>query len=165
MSREININRQLLGLEDILFGTGTVEQTRGGQLVTVTKVNAGNFLLLSGTGALGYGTGAGGTVTQLTSKSTAVTLNKPTGKITMNNAALAAGASVTFSINNSLFDVYTDTCLITPFYNLVDPLNYRIECLGNGAGSSIKVKVTNVSGSSLSQEVQFKFVIIKGAVS
>lgn len=43
MSREININRQLLGLEDILFGTGTVEQTRGGQLVTVTKVNAGNL--------------------------------------------------------------------------------------------------------------------------
>ena len=41
--RKINLNRQLLGLEDILFGTGTVEQTRGGQLVTVTKVNAGNL--------------------------------------------------------------------------------------------------------------------------
>lgn len=41
--RQINLNRQLLGLEDILFGTGTVEQTRGGQLVTVTKVNASNL--------------------------------------------------------------------------------------------------------------------------
>lgn len=41
--RQINLNRQLLGLEDILFGTGTVTQTRGGQLATVTKVNAGNL--------------------------------------------------------------------------------------------------------------------------
>lgn len=43
---------------------------------------AGNSLHVRATGGLGYGTGAGGTVTQTTSKSTAVTLNKPTGLIT-----------------------------------------------------------------------------------
>ena len=41
--REINLNRQLLGLEDLEFGTGTVEQTRAGTIVTITKINAGNL--------------------------------------------------------------------------------------------------------------------------
>ena len=40
----------------------------------------GNLTLNLGTGGLGYGAGAGGTVTQLTSKYTAVTLNKQIGR-------------------------------------------------------------------------------------
>ena len=52
-------------------------------------------------GPMGYGTNAGGTVTQATSKATAVTLNKACGQITTNNAALAAGASVSFKVNNT----------------------------------------------------------------
>ena len=41
--REINLNRQLLGLEDLEFGTGTVEQIRAGTKVNITKINAGNL--------------------------------------------------------------------------------------------------------------------------
>lgn len=41
--REINLNRQLLGLEDLEFGIGTVEQTRAGTKVNITKINAGNL--------------------------------------------------------------------------------------------------------------------------
>jgi hypothetical protein len=40
---KVNINRQLAGLEDLLFGIGTVEQTRQGSTVVVTKINAGNL--------------------------------------------------------------------------------------------------------------------------
>ena len=43
MSREININRQLLGLEDLLFGVGIVTQTRAGQSVNITRINASNL--------------------------------------------------------------------------------------------------------------------------
>jgi hypothetical protein len=50
------------------------------------------------TQGIGYATGAGGTVTQATSKSTAVTLNTVTGAITMNNAALAAATIVSFTL-------------------------------------------------------------------
>jgi hypothetical protein len=42
----------------------------------------------SATAGVGYGTGAGGAVTQATSKSTGVTLDKVCGEITMNNATL-----------------------------------------------------------------------------
>ncbi len=41
--REINLNRQKLGLEDLLFGVGIVTQIRAGQNVDVTKINAGNL--------------------------------------------------------------------------------------------------------------------------
>lgn len=40
---KVTLNRQLLGLEDMLFGAGTVEQIRGGQTVTITKINASNM--------------------------------------------------------------------------------------------------------------------------
>ena len=42
----------------------------------------------------------GGTVTQATNKSTGVTLNTQSGQITMNNAALADAAEVSFTVTN-----------------------------------------------------------------
>lgn len=52
---------------------------------------------------LGYikGKDFGGTVTQLTNRATAVTLNKATGVITTDDASLAAAEEATFVVNNS----------------------------------------------------------------
>ena len=44
---------------------------------------------------------SGGAVSQLTSKSTNVTLNARSGKITTNNAELAANGIVSFTVSNS----------------------------------------------------------------
>ena len=74
--------------------------------VTGAITSTGTLSLTGASSTLGYGTDAGGTVTQATSKSTAVTLNKPCGQITMNNAALAANTSVAFLFNNSLLAGY-----------------------------------------------------------
>jgi hypothetical protein len=49
--------------------------------------------VLSKTG-VGYQTGDGGSVTQATDKTTGVTLSKPSGKVTMHNAALNAATIV-----------------------------------------------------------------------
>ncbi|NBS24587.1 MAG: hypothetical protein EBS78_11605 [Altererythrobacter sp.] len=61
----------------------------------------------STSGGIGYGTGAGGTVTQATSKSTGVTLDKVCGEITMNNATLnretaVAAGSCRIQVHNLL---------------------------------------------------------------
>ena len=109
---------------------------------------------------LGYGTGAGGTVTQATSKSTAVTLNKPTGQITMHNAALAAGAEVGFGFNNSVM-TSTDMLLVAPKGALGAAYSTRV-VIGT-AGASIYVK--NITADSLSDAVILNFAIIKGSVS
>lgn len=110
-------------------------------------------------GAFGYATGSGGTVTQATSKSTAVTLNKPTGQITMNNAALAAGAAVNFNVNNSLVD--QSTVVIANAYNIG---GYRVEIAAVVVGY-FQLRVTNLSAGSLSEAVVINFAIIKSATS
>lgn len=64
----------------------------------------GNGFLARGLSAgIGYKTGVsvGGTVTQLTNRTTGVTLNKLSGAITTNNASLAAEATADFVVTNS----------------------------------------------------------------
>lgn len=121
--------------------------------------SSGNVLLTSATGALGYGTGAGGTVNQLTSKSTAVTLNKPTGQIFMNNAALAAGASVQFTVNNSMVKGVDNVFLTNNF-----GASYSIRVVDVNDGN-FYILVKNESAGSLSDLVPINFTVIKGAQS
>ena len=112
---------------------------------------------------LGYGTGSGGTVTQATSKSTAVTLNKPTGQITMNNAALAAGATIAFTCTCSSVAA-TDTVQITVAQSGVyTASNYRVFAYPT-TGNFI-VAVWNWSGGSLSEAIVLNYTVIKGATS
>lgn len=57
-------------------------------------------VLIGGAGGLGYTTGSGGTVTQGTSRTTGVTLNKTNGAITLFTAAGSITAT-TFTVTNS----------------------------------------------------------------
>lgn len=52
-------------------------------------------------GGIGYATGAGGAVTQLTNRTTGVTLSKLAGQITTNNASLAAEGTADFTVTNT----------------------------------------------------------------
>lgn len=122
---------------------------------------SGNLLLTSGTGGLGYGTGAGGQVTQLTSKTTAVTLNKPTGQIIMNNAALAAGALTGFTFSNSLLS-YTDTVVIGVNGTLA---TYYTVTAGYYTSGACVIYVTNRDTGSRSEAVVLNYTIIKGAIA
>lgn len=121
---------------------------------------AGGFLVTNG--ALGYGAGAGGTVTQTTSKSTPVTLNKPCGRITMHGAALAAGASVSFSLLNSI--VAVGDLVLVQARGFAANLTYRswTDVTANGA---VVIALQNISAGSLSEAVVIDFVVIKGSTS
>lgn len=57
--------------------------------------------LFTGGGAIGYGTGSGGTVTQGTSKTTAVTINSPSGVINLVGGSMTLNQTVAFTVNNS----------------------------------------------------------------
>jgi hypothetical protein len=67
---------------------------------TGTSLAATGAVTSSGTAGVGYATGAGGTVTQATSRTTGVTLNKTTGAITLFSAA-GTTAATTFTVTNS----------------------------------------------------------------
>jgi hypothetical protein len=152
---EIRLASDFLGTP----ATGTylpmVFYVAGSQRVKIDT--SGNTLVTSAAG-LGYGTGSGGTVTQATSKSTGVTLNKPTGQITMNNAALLPATTVVFTVTNSVC-AFTDTVLM----NHRNGADYNVWVVP-GVGS-FDVYLKNISVGSLSDAVTLNFAIIKGATS
>jgi hypothetical protein len=107
--------------------------------------------------------GAGGSVTQATSKSTNVTLNKRCGKITMNNASLGAGASVSFAMANSFI---TANCIFKcrNSGSVGTPGAYSVAFRNGGPGSVI-ITVTNVTGGALSEAIVLNFAVIPIAAS
>ena len=119
----------------------------------------GNANVLSATGLLGYGTGAGGTVTQATSKSTAVTLNKPVGQITTNNAALGGTSSETFTLNNSLI---TTTSIV--HVSVSGNANHRANVESVDLGTAL-IRITNTTALSKSEAVNINFIVFSGATS
>ena len=127
----------------------------GGVLRLRIDPTTGNVLATSG--AIGYGVGAGGTVTQATSKSTTVMLNKPTGAITMNNASLGAGESVVFSVKCPFFAVEDAV-----YAQQVGSNSYRVETY-TSSGAVFGIRVTNVTGIARAEALKIRFVILKGA--
>lgn len=124
-------------------------------------ISMGNIIEKTGAG-IGYGTGSGGTVTQLTSKGTAVTLNKPSGKITMNSASLAAGANVSFYLSNSLV-TSNDNIEITIDNYSVGAEKYIIrKSIENG---KVYINIKNDTATPFSDAIVLNFAIIKGATA
>jgi predicted ThiF/HesA family dinucleotide-utilizing enzyme len=107
---------------------------------------------------LGYTAEAQGTVTQLTDKSTAVTLNKSAGRITMNNASLATATNATFTLNNSLISA-NDTVVLTISGGQATAGSYNVFANALSAGS-VSITLRNISGGTLSEAVVINFALI-----
>lgn len=116
----------------------------------------------NGTAGLGYGTGAGGAVTQDTSKSTAVTLSKLVGQITLNAASLAAGAEATFTVTNSLVGVGD---VPVACHGSAGTSGAYGVFISNVAAGAFDVTVSNLSAGALAEAIVVNFAIIKGAVA
>ena len=104
----------------------------------------------------------GGTVTQATSKSTGVTLNTESGQITMNNAALAAAAEVSFTVTNSEIAA-TDVVVVN--HGSAGTAGSYLVAANTVAAGSFAITVSNVSAGSLSEAIVINFVALKGASS
>ena len=106
-------------------------------------------------------TGAGGTVTQLTDKTTAVTLNTIAGEITMNNALLGGDTTVAFTLNNSVVAA-TDVMIV----NQVGGGNVGVYSFNaNCAAGSASIAVHNMTNTNRSDAIVIRFPVIKAAVA
>jgi hypothetical protein len=88
------------------IGIRNKANTQLGSSAQLTVDTSGNLAtsgsaLSSGTGGIGYASGAGGTVSQATGRTTGVTLNKTVGTITLFSTTLAADTDQTFTFTNS----------------------------------------------------------------
>ena len=129
---------------------------------TITIFDLNRPLLGSVESAVGYSTGTGGAVTQATDKSTGVTLNKRCGQITMNAAALAAAAEVSFTLTNSAVAA-TDVVMVSIASGATAGA-YSVQCDAVAAGSC-RISVGNRSTGSLSEAIVLNFVVIKAVAA
>lgn len=106
---------------------------------------------------LGYTAAAQGVVTQLTDKSTAVTLNRSAGRITLNAASLAATTNVSFTLNNNLISA-NDTLILTISGGAtVAAYNLWVNSLSTGTAS---ITLRNTTAGPLAEAVIINFALI-----
>jgi hypothetical protein len=124
------------------------------QLVRGTRLYA--------TEELGYCSCAFSEVTQLTSKSTAVTINTPTGRITMDDAALNNNVVARFTMNNSSINS-NDVVIVNIKLNGSTPEAYIAFIADIGEGFA-DIALWNRSGGQLSEAVELNFAVIRNFV-
>lgn len=150
------------GTGSLVFATSPTLVTPNIGAATGTSLAVTGAITTSGASKIGYVTGAGGTVTQATSKTTAVTLDKPCGSITLNNAALAANTTATFRFDNSL---------------ITGPENIVLQVAGGGTSGAYQVwvasigsgfctvAVRNITAGSLSESPVIRFSVLSGSIT
>jgi len=117
--------------------------------------------VISSTGKQGYATGAGGTVTQATSKATGVTLSKSTGQITLNAAALASDTTVSFTLTNTVIEA--GDILIMNHISAGTAGSYLLNA--QSAAGSASINVRNITAGSLSEAIVIAFAVIKAVTA
>jgi hypothetical protein len=120
------------------------------------------YIKSSGTGGIGYATGAGGTVTQGTNKATGVTIDKPCGTITTHNATLNAATIVSFAVTNSCVAA-TDVIAIQ--HDSGGTLgSYTINPSTVAAGS-FAINIRNNTAGNLGEALVLRFAVIKAVIA
>lgn len=129
-------------------------------------VAAGTSLATSGNitssgGGIGYVSGNGGAQTQATNKTTTVVLNKLSGEITLNNAALAAATIVSFTLTNSTISA-TDVMILN---HVTTGTRGAYTLNAQCANGSAVIYIRNNTAGSLGEAMVIKYVVIKGALN
>ena len=134
----------------------TIAFSEGG--AEAMRIDSSGNVLVTGAGGLGYGTGSGGAVTQATSRTTGVTLNKTNGAITLVSAAgLATFQS--FTVTNSTVAA-TDVVHVTQKSGTD---LYQIFVTATAAGS-FRITFATTGGTTTEQPV-FNFAVFKAVTA
>jgi hypothetical protein len=137
-------------------GTLSLNATATGLVTTPRKLQT-----TGPTAGLGYGTGAGGAVTQITSAATGVTLNTVCGQITTVALTTAGAAEEEFTVTNSAVAATDVIVLSTTYAGAGTPM---LSVKGVAAGS-FKIVITNVSASALNALMVINFAVIKAVAA
>jgi len=170
------------GIALISATTVTGTTTNGGNLrlsgntLSSTDTNGNVLLTPNGTGqvlatkALGYGgAGTGGAVTQLTSRTTGVTLDKLTGEITLVAGTLSNHGADEFTLTNSTIGA-NDVVIV----NIKSGLQagsrkyYQVQVVAVAAGSCVIALANTHNGTtppSGTDTPVLQFSVIKGAIA
>lgn len=163
VSGTASLSTASIGSATVLGGSATlssltVSGTASLSTATIsTATVSGTLLATSPSAGIGYGAGSGSASTQLTNKSTAVTLNGLTGQITLNSFSMSSAATASFVMTNSAI-VATD--VIVPNINSA---SYSARAFA-GTGTAL-FTVTNQSGVTASDSPTINFVVLRGSAN
>lgn len=118
-----------------------------------------DFPSVTSFGNLGFSTGSGGSVTQLTSRTTGVTLNKQNGAITLFTAAGSTTAA-SFTVTNSTVAA-TDHILVSVKSSTTNLYNTMVTAIAAG---SFQITFRTTSGTTSDTPV-FNFAVLKGVTA
>lgn len=118
--------------------------------------------LLAETNGLGYVTGVGGAVTQITSATTGVTLSKLCGQITTVALTTAAAAEEVFTVTNTLVDA-NDVVVVSTTYAGAGTIVVSTKKVAAGA---FDIVIANLHASAaLDAVVVINFMVLKSVAS
>jgi hypothetical protein len=139
-----------------LTTTGTLTV---GSLAPTAAITSSSTILANGNSSkIGYDTGAGGSITQgAGAKTNSVTINRPTGIIVTDNAALAANTSVTFNVSNTVISA-TDIVVVSHIAGgTLGSYNFAVA----PAAGNANITIRNITAASLSEALTLRFIVIK----
>jgi hypothetical protein len=146
------------GTGSLVFATSPALVTPDIGAATGTSLTATGTIVSTGTSGVGYGTGAGGAVTQGTSRTTGVTINKTSGAITLFSAAGSATAA-TFTVTNSTV-AETDVIILNQKSG-TDLYDLKVTAVAAG---SFNITFNTTGGTTTEQPV-FNFAVIKAVAA
>jgi len=147
-----NLNASTLG-GATFAAPGAIGGTTAGTILGTTIKATGT------SAAVGYNTGAsaGGVTTQTASRTSAVTLSKITGQITLVSAAGNTAAWTTFTVTNTTVAA-TDTVIV----NAATGTNTYLAVVSAVAAGSFNISFVSITGTATDSPV-FNFAVIKGS--
>jgi hypothetical protein len=148
----------------------TTAETASAQLLgslaakTETVSSTSAITTSSPTAGVGYKTGAGGAVTQITSATTGVTLNKVCGSITTFGLTLTAGVDVSFTLTNSTIAATDVVAVSTKSYaGTADGIPVA-NVVATAAGSCV-INIRNTGAATLDALAVLNFAVIKAVAA
>ena len=150
-------------INNILNCSGTANFTGGGGIAVTNQIGGAvitgtSVLASSPTLGMGYKTGAGGTVTQATSRATGVTLSKVSGQITL-FTAVGSATPATFVVTNTAVAA-TDTITINDISGSTNVYFWK----ATPAAGSFTVTFWTTGGTASDTPI-IQFNVIKGVTA
>lgn len=133
--------------------------------VTVSSALTANSVTVNDAGLIRYNvSGGNATVTQITNKSTAVTVNGRTGQITTTASNLAKGTGVTFTVNNN-FVVSAQDVIIVNIASGATVNRYSLTVTNVNASGSFDITIGNFdntgAGGAMTDTLVINFAVIR----
>jgi hypothetical protein len=150
--------KQYVDAADALKLNKAGDTMTGPLIVNSTIASNGTILANGNSSKIGYDTGAGGVVAQLAgSKSNSVTLNRPTGRIEVDNQTLAANTTTYFTLYNSV--IQSSDIVLVSHVNSGSIGSYNFAA--SASPGAVLIYIRNISGISLSEYLSLRFIVIK----